>query len=261
MRPRKLPAQRLTLLASVVLMASTAPFLRSDCQATDAEFRRLASQIAAARLVGALENPEVFERALALLDDHILNSLRASSTPDLAALNRSLAALFAEDAPVSQSFRVHRFESASPVYALIVNFGLAGPSAVRIYSSGPGGFSLAARIDHLTQKNFFDEYLTLVPISASNVIFVTVTGRTDDLQTGSFAAWQFQGQRVELLWSVDLLQQSDYQVASDGFRLTYCAEPDERNPRECLRMTRDRFAWDAGTWRRVQQNTIPVPKR
>ena len=242
-------------------MASTAAILHSEWQASEAEFRRLASPIVAARLAGGVENPEVFERALSLLDVHILSSLRASSSPDLVAVNRSLAALIAEDAPVSQSFHVHRLEAASPVYALIVNFGLAGPSAVRIYTPGRGSFSLAARIDHLTQKNFFDEYLALVPIPATDLIFVTVTGRTDELQTGSFAAWQFHGQGVELLWSVDLLQQSDYQVASDGFRLTYCAEPDERNPRECRRMTRDRFAWDAGTWRRVQQSTIPVPKR
>lgn len=242
-------------------MTGTAMAGASELQAAEAEFRRLASQIGAARLAGGTEAPEVFERAISLLDVQILSSLRASPTPNLAAINRNLAALITGDAPVSQSFLLERLEATPPVYVLIANFGLAGPSAIRIYSSGAHGFSLAARIDRLTQKNFFDEYLALVPIPASDLVFVTVTGRTDELQTGSFAAWRFRGQSVELLWFADLLQQSDYEVAADGFRLTYCAEPEDRNPRECRRMTRDRFTWQAGGWKRVQQSPIAVPKR
>jgi hypothetical protein len=199
--------------------------------------------------------------ALALLDARILSALRAAPSPDLGALNRSLAALSTEDTPVSQTFRLGRIAASPPVYALAANFGLAGPSAVRIYAADADGYAMAARIDRSAQTNFFDEYLELVSVVAPDVIFVTVTGRTDDLQTGSFAVWHFTGRSVELVWSADLLQQSSYQAAPDGFRITYCSETDERNPRQCRRMTRDRFLWEGGAWKRVEQTPVPVPKR
>ncbi len=261
MRPRNLAARSAVLLAGCILAASTALPVHLQQQAPQAEFQRLASQIAAARLAGGAEDAQAFERALSLLDLQVLNGLRASPGPDLPAINRSLAALIAENGPVSQSFLLGRLEGTMPVYVLVANFGLAGPSAIRIYSSGEAGFSLAARIDRLTQKNFFDEYLALVPVAASDPVFVTVTGRTDELQTGSFAAWRIRGQSVELLWSADLLQQSEYEVSADGFRLTYCAEPEDGNLQQCRRMTRDRFLWEAGSWKRVQQTPVAVPKR
>ena len=247
----------LRLVAFFALVLATPVF--GAAQDPDAEFRRLASQLSAVRIAGGEDDPVLLEKALSLLDARILNALGASRSPDLEGLNHTLTVLISENAPLSQGFQVSRLSVIPPVYALVANFGLAGPSAVRLYAGGASGVSLVARIDRATQKNYFDEYLELVPMGAAAILFVTVTGRTDDLQTGSFAAWRFTGKTLELLWSADLLQQSSYQAAADGFRLTYCSQTDDRNPRQCRRMIRERFQWDGSAWKRLEQT--PVSKR
>ena len=251
---------RVILIAALLAIALAVPAF-CMAQDPDAEFRRLASQLATVRLAGGDDDPALLEKALALLDVRILNALSAGPPPDLDALNRSLTALTTDIFPVGQTFRLSRIAATPPVYALAANFGLAGPSAVRIYAAVAGGYALAARIDRSAQKNFFDEYLELVPFAAPAVVFVTITGRTDDLQTGSFAAWHFTGRAIEMVWSADLLQQSSYEAAPNGFHLTYCSVTDDRNPRQCRRMTRNRFLWDAGGWKRVEQTPVPVSKR
>jgi hypothetical protein len=130
---------------------------------------------------------------------------------------------------------------------------------VRVYAGGTGHYALAARIDHLTQKDFFDSDLELAPVSASDAVFVTISGRTDDLSTGMFAAWQFDGQRLRLLWSSDLLQQSTYEADENGFHLAYCSSADEDHPSQCLKMSRDLYRFQSGAWKRTETTDLPAP--
>jgi hypothetical protein len=141
---------------------------------------------------------------------------------------------------------------------LSVNFGLAGPSAVRIYAAGRGGtpaFQLAAGIDRFTKAEYFDEFLSVVQVSPGDGVFITVTGRTDELETGSFIAWRFDGRQLQRLWSTELLERSRYELAGTEFRLTYCEETDEDDPRKCLRMQRERYRWN-GEWRLLERREV-----
>lgn len=234
---------------------------RVQTQKPESEFARLAARLAQQRLGGADEGEKLQEQALAILDGLVLEALNTPQGPDLEALNKRLAAMAIQQPPVGEDYRVVRLGGQPAAYALVANFGLAGPSAVRLYTTAGGRHGLAARIDRFTRTDFFDEYLELVPVTAPLTLFVTVTGRTDELQTGSFTAWRLDGNRVTPVWSSDILPQSSYESRPDGFRLTYCAATDEDNPRICRRMTRDRYVWDGTTWKRVEQTNIPVPKR
>ena len=248
------------LLLSVAILSLVFSFTVA-AQKPPSEFARLATRLVQQRLAGTEESEKLQEQALAILDSMVLGALNASSEPNLDALNQNLAALVMQQPPVGEDYRVLRLGGSPGAYALVANLGLGGPSAVRLYRGVGGRYALAARIDRFTQKDFFDEYLELVPIAASVTLFVTVTGRTDDLQTGSFTLWRFDGERVSPVWASDILQQSSYEPRADGFRLTYCAEPDEDNPRVCRRMTRDRYAWEGSAWKRLEQTAVPVPKR
>ena len=42
----------------------------------------------------------------------------------------------------------------SASYAMVINMGLGGPAAVRIYAGAAGHYGLAARIDHFALKDF-----------------------------------------------------------------------------------------------------------
>jgi len=233
---------------------------RFEAQDPNREFRRLAMQLADQRLAEAEGTQAVQEKALGILDAMVLEALNSSTQPDLEVLNQHLATLLTQQPPVGEGYRVLRLGGSPTVYSLVANFGLAGPSAVRLYTA-QGRYALAGRIDRFAQKDFFDEYLELVPLSAPVVLFVTVAGRTDDLQTGVYTAWQFDGQRLKSVWSSDLLQQSSYEAGPDGFRLTYCLQTDEDNPRACREMLRDRYVWDGGAWKRAEETPVPVPKR
>ena len=90
-------------------------------------------------------------------------------------------------------------------------------------------------------------------------MFVTVSGRTDDLSTGIFSAWRFDGHRAVALWTSDLLQQSNYEADANGFHLTYCGQPDEDHPAQCLKMTRDVYRFKNGEWKRVETADFPRP--
>ena len=79
---------------------------------------------------------------------------------------------------------------------------------MRIYAGAPESSRSAARVDRYAQKDFFDDYIDLVPVPGPVALFVTVAGRTDDLKTGVFTAWHFDGHQVESVWTSDIVEQS-----------------------------------------------------
>jgi hypothetical protein len=224
-----------------------------------AEFKRIAAQLSAARLSGGDENAAQMEQALAYLDSVTLSVLNVPGEPNVEGANRGLAGLVSHTPPVGEDYRLMKLGGSPAAYAVVVNFGLGGPAAVRIYAGGPAHYALAAKIDHTMQKDFFDSDLELVPVSSPDAVFVTVAGRTDDLSTGLFSAWQFDGHRLIALWTSDLLQQSTYAADDAGFHLAYCSSVDEDRPSRCLKMSRDLYRFQAGAWKRVETADLPVP--
>jgi len=235
----------------------------------DAEFKRLAAQLVQQRLDASEEKEEPQARALAILDEIVLEALNRPGAA-LEALNARLATLVAQQPPLGEGYRVIPLTpsgSSHIGYALAVNFGLGGPSAVRLYaarggagSSGPAAvasgtvmYRLAARIDRFVHPDLFDEFLELAPVAPDLGVFVTVTGRTDERRTGSFIAWHFNGREVAALWTSDLLEHSAYEVKDGEFILRYCADPEEGRPAACARMVRERYAFH-GQWRRLEQS-------
>ncbi len=224
------------------------------------EFKNIAAELSAARLSGTDESETRMQKALEYLDTIAVSALNVLASPDLDATNRRLAGLAAHTPPVGENYRLVKIGGTPAAYAMEINFGLGGPAAVRIYSGGAGHYALAARIDHLAQKDFLDSDVELVPVSGSEPVFVTVSGRTDDLSTGAFTAWQFNGHGVAALWSSDLLQQSSYQAEDGGFRIAYCSQVNEDRPSECLKMSRDLYRFQAGEWKRTETADMPLPK-
>jgi hypothetical protein len=243
-----------------VLLIPLAIGLRAQVNSdSTVEFRKLAAQLSTARLDGAAESEASQEVALGILDKLAVTVLNGPASPDLDAANRRMADLVSHVPPVGENYRLVRLGGSSAAYALVVNFGLSGPAAVRIYSNSSGHYALAARIDHFVEKDFFDSDIELIPVSAADPVFVIVSGRTDDLATGIFTAWRFDGRRAVPLWSSDLLQQSSYEADGDGFHLTYCSEPDEDHPGVCHKMTRDVYRLQAGEWKRLEtQDASPA---
>jgi hypothetical protein len=224
-----------------------------------AEFKRISEELSAARLSGADENEAQMEKALAYLDALAVSVLNIPAEPNLDGANRGLAALASHTPPLGENYRLVKLGGAPPAYAMVVNFGLGGPAAVRIYAGSPGNYALAAKIDRLVQKDLFDSDLELAPVSNSVPVFVTVGGRTDDLSTGMFSAWRFDGHRAINLWNSDLLQQSAYEADENGLRLAYCSQVDEDRPSQCLKMSRDLYRFQAGEWKRTETADLPAP--
>jgi hypothetical protein len=183
--------------------------------------------------------------------------LNNSAEPNLEGANRGLAALVSHMPPVGENYRLVKLGGSPASYALLVNFGQGGPAAVRIYAGSAGHYALGAKIDHFTQKDFFDSDVELVSVSNSDPVFVTISGRTDDLSTGLFATWRFDGHGVTALWSSDLIQQSSYEADPDGFRLAYCSKVDDDRPSECLAMSRDVYRFQGGEWKRLESAEVP----
>jgi hypothetical protein len=225
-----------------------------------AEFKRMSEELSAARLSGGVENEAQMEKALAYLDSIAVSVLNVPAGPNLDGANRGLTELTSHTPPVGENYRLVKLGGTPAAYAMVINFGLGGPAAVRIYAGGGGHYAFAARIDHFTQKDFFDSDLELVPVSSSEPVFVTVSGRTDDLSTGMFSAWQLDGHRVVAMWNSDLLQQSSYEADENGFRLAYCSDVDEDHPSQCLKMSRDLYRFQAGEWKRIETADLPPPK-
>lgn len=224
-----------------------------------AEFKRISGELSDARLGGGDEDEARMEKALAYLDSIAVSVLNVPAEPNLDGANRGLAELASHNPPVGENYRLVKLGGAPAVYAMVINFGLGGPAAVRIYAGGTGHYAAAARIDHFVQKDFFDSDLELVPVSNSEAIFVTISGRTDDLSTGMFSAWRFDGRRVISLWSSDLLQQSSYESDENGFHLAYCSQVNEDRPSQCLKMSRDHYRFQAGEWKRIETAELPTP--
>ena len=250
-------AVSIVLVISIALMTRILAQVKGD---STAEFKRLAAQLSTARLDGAAESEPSQERALGILDELASSALSSSASPDLDAANRRLADLVSHVPPVGENYRLVRLGGSPPTYAMVVNFGLGGPAAVRIYSNAKGHYAFAAGIDHFVQKDFFDSDIELIPVSTSEPVFVIVAGRTDDLATGMFTAWRFDGRRVASLWNSDLLQQSNYEAGGDGFHLTYCSQPDEDRPAQCLKMTRDTYLLQGSEWKRIETKDLGPPK-
>jgi hypothetical protein len=225
-----------------------------------AEFKRISDDLSAARLGGGEENEAQMEKALAYLDSIAVSVLNLPAGPNLDNANRALAGLASHNPPVGENYRLEKLGGNPAAFAMVVNFGLGGPAAVRIYAGSAGRYALAARIDRLVQKDFFDSDLELVPVSKTEAVFVTVSGRTDDLSTGLFSAWRFDGHGVTALWNSDLLQQSSYEAGENGFRLAYCSQVDEDHPSQCLKMSRDVYRFQAGEWKRIETEDLPPSK-
>jgi len=225
-----------------------------------AEFKRISEELSAARLGGGEENEAQMEKALAYLDSIAISVLNIPAEPNLDGVNRGLAGLASHTPPVGENYRLVKLGGNPPAYAMVINFGLGGPAAVRIYAGSAGHYALAARIDHFVQKDFFDSDLELMPVSNTDPVFVTVSGRTDDLSTGMFSAWRFDGHGVVALWNSDLLQQSSYEASEDVFRLAYCSQVAEDHPSQCLRMSRDLYRFQAGEWKRIETEDLPPSK-
>jgi hypothetical protein len=224
-----------------------------------AEFKRISEELSSTRLSGGTENQALMEKALAYLDSFAISGLNIPGEPNLDGVNRGLAALVSHMPPVGENYRLVKLGGAPASYAMVVNFGLGGPAAVRIYVGPAGNYALAAKIDHFVQKDFLDSDLELVPVSDSAPVFVTISGRTDDLSTGLFSAWRLDGHRMLNLWNSDLLQQSSYAADQIGFRLAYCSNVDEDHPSQCLKMSRDVYRYEAGEWKRIETADMPVP--
>jgi hypothetical protein len=220
------------------------------------EFKRLAAQLSETRFDGTPESEATQEKALSYLDTLASVALGSSGAPDLDGINQRLASLVSHDPPVGENYHVWRLGGNPATYALAANFGLGGPAAVRVYAGAGGRFALAAKIDHFVQSDFFDSDIELIPVSPSEPAFVVVAGRTDDLATGLFSAWRFDGRRAVMLWSSDLLQQSSYQADANGFHLTYCSQPDDDHPGRCPKMARDLYRLDAGEWKRIESTSL-----
>ena len=224
-----------------------------------AEFKRISGELSAARLGGGDENEAQMEKALAYLDSLAISVLNVPGGPNLEGANRGLAGLASHTPPVGENYLLVKLGGAPVAYAMEINFGLGGPAAVRIYAGGAGHYALAARIDHFIQKDFFDSDLEVVPVSNSEAVFVTVSGRTDDLSTGMFSAWRFDGRSVVALWNSELLQQSSYEADENGFRLAYCSQVDEDRPSQCLKMSSDLYRFQDGEWKRIETANLPPP--
>ncbi len=224
-----------------------------------AEFKRISEELSGARLSGGDENEARMEKALAYLDSVAVSVLNIPAGPNLDGANRGLAGLASHTPPVGENYRLVKLGGTPAGYAMVVNFGLGGPAAVRIYAGSAGNYALAARIDRFVQKDFLDGDIEIVPVSKSEPVLVTVSGRTDDLSTGMFSAWQFDGHRVLNLWNSDLLQQSSYEADENGFHLAYCSLVDEDRPSQCLKMSRDLYRFQAGEWKRIETTDLPPP--
>jgi hypothetical protein len=257
------PIPRLTILICLVIVGvfTFSGWLHAQ-NAGDpgAEFKRISAKLSEARLAGGDESPADMEKALAYLDYFAIAALNGSPEPNVEAANRALAGLVSHTPPLGENYRLVKLGGTSSVYAMAVNFGEGGPAAVRIYAGGSGHLALAARIDHFSQKDFFDSDLELVSVSNAEPVFVTISGRTDDLSTGVFSAWRFDGSRVTELWNSDLLQQSSYEADESGFRVAYCSHVNDDRPSECLKMSRDVYRFQGGEWKRIETSDLPAPK-
>lgn len=274
------------LLAAVLSASARTPEVRLDSggvqrtpETGEQQFQKLVAQIAGQRLNGAPEDKALQEQALAILDRIICQTLTYATKLDLGVLNDRLARLVTQDPPLGESYRVVQL-GLGHAYALVANFSLSGPAAVRVYSNREVGreggqirysvqFETMGRIDRYSIPDFFDENVELLPLlsvasiratATPDAVFVTVSGRSDELKTGAFAAWRFHQGLLALLWSSDLFSNSSYESAEGTLRVTYCAEADLERPRVCRRMVRETYGLRGDAWQRLGSADVPLAK-
>lgn len=238
------------LLCAFCFVASPA-FAQAPPNSVPPEFTQAADRLAADRAAGVDEPEATEEQALEILDRAALPALNAAAL-DLNTLNKHMAAFVTREPPLGESFLVLQLGGTPASFALLADFGEAGPSAVRVYAGAPGKLALAARVDRYAQKDFLDDYIEVVPLPGAAAVFVTVAGRTDDQKTGVFTAWYFDGHQVQTRWTSDILSQSSYRMSPNGFELDYCADSNPDDPGPCQQMQRDRFVWQDGAWKKAE---------
>src|ERR1700686_2499777 len=146
---------RAVIFAGFVILGATsfAAWVRAQTGGDPAaEFKRISEELSAARLSGGDEKETQMEKALAYLDSVAVSVLKVPSGPNLDGANRGLAGLVSRTPPVGENYRLVKLGGTPSAYAMVVNFGLGGPAAVRIYAGSAGTYALAARIDRFTQK-------------------------------------------------------------------------------------------------------------
>jgi hypothetical protein len=238
---------------ATVLMLGLAVSARAQVDA--ASFHQMATQLSGDReatQIGQAADPSsqgLENKALETLDSMVLTGLNVAGTPNVEAINKSLASLVPTDTATGEDYELVELAGVAPTYALVANFGLAGPSSVRLYAGPAGHLALVGKIDAYNPPKFYDDYLALVPIVAPETVFMTVAGRTDDEQTGLFTVWYFDGQELHQVWNSDMLAQSTYETDASGVHLTFCAKPDNDHPDQCARMVRDTFSWEDVAWK------------
>jgi hypothetical protein len=236
--------------------------------AVDTDFSSAVTEMANADPSDAttIEKPE--KKALGILDGLILSALSANDSPDLISLNARLANLGSQEHGFGESYRVLRLGGKPPVFALVADFGLDSPSAIRLYAEqgSTAHFVMAVEIDRFTQKDLFDDSLDLLtiplPQQVSGSVFVTIAGRTDQLKTGIFTAWRFDGRQLIQLWTTDLISHSTFEMNGENLVLTYCHDPADQDSKTCQSMVREKYAYSIpdGKWRQVSSEPVPNPK-
>src|SRR5260370_30953032 len=117
--------------------------------------------------------------ALGILDKLAIALLNGPASPDVDSANRRMADLVSHVPPIGENYRFVRLGGSPASYALVVNFGLSGPAAVRIYSNSSGYYGLAPTIDHFVQKGFFDSHVEFNPESRAPPLSQTVPRLTE----------------------------------------------------------------------------------
>jgi hypothetical protein len=237
--------------------------------ATDADFSSAVAGMANSDPNDAATIEKSEKKALGILDGVILGTLNANGHADLDSLNARLANLGAHDHDFGEAYRVARLSGKPVVYVLVADFGLGAPSAIRLYTEqgSPTQYAMAGEIDRFTQKDLFDDSFDLVelplPENISGALFVTVAGRTDQLKTGVFTAWRFDGKQLTQLWSTDLISHSKYEISADSFVLTYCHDPADQDSKTCQSMVREKYAFSPsdGKWRQLSSEPVPSGKQ
>jgi hypothetical protein len=243
-------------------------FRQGSSASIDVEFSATVAAMADAGPGDAASIERLEKKALGILDDIILSALAKSGQPDLDSLNARLASLGSQEHGFGEAYRVVRLGGRPVVYALAADFGLGSPSAVRLYAGqgSPAHFTLAGEIDRFTQKDMLDDSLELLavplPESVVDVVFITVAGRTDELQTGIFTAWRFDGKELTQLWTSDLISHSTFQMAGGNLLLTYCHDAADQDAKTCRNMVREKYEFSIAEskWRLLSTEPAPTPK-
>src|SRR5271165_3572262 len=99
---RAFPVEIFARLLLIALLPITPGLLAQKSADPSAEFKRLASELSAARLGGGTEIESQQEEALAYLDSVAASTLNSSSSPDLDAINQRLAGLVSHTPPIGE---------------------------------------------------------------------------------------------------------------------------------------------------------------